>query len=160
MELLVETVGDGARGGFVGYTEDVEASDQTGILGCGALGAVEVGRDGDDSLGDGGSEVGSSSRASLDLATVFGLRVRLPVVGDDFERKVLHAGLDLRIVELAAEEALCVEDGVDEVHRGVTDEMLGVGERDIGMDGAVTLIIGDDLDMVVLPGRNAGECDP
>lgn len=28
-------------------------------------------------------------------------------------------GLDLRIVELAAEEALCVEDSVDGVHRNL-----------------------------------------
>ena len=38
---------------------------------------------------------------------------------------------------------------------GVTDEALGVGERDIGGGGAVTLIVGDDLD-AARGGRGGG----
>lgn len=56
--LLVETVGNGGHGGLVDDTEDVDTSDHTGILGSGTLGVVEVGRDGDDVLGDGGSKIG------------------------------------------------------------------------------------------------------
>jgi hypothetical protein len=46
---------------------------------------------------------------------------------------VLHVGLDLSVGELATDEALCVEDGVDGVHGdlvlcGVTNETLGVSE--------------------------------
>lgn len=115
--LLVEIVGDSGRGGLIDDMGYVEASDRTGVLGGSTLRVVEVCKDGDDGLGDDGSEVGSSSRASLGLAMVPGLRVCLSAVGDDFEREVLHVGLDFSIVELAADEVLRVEDGVDEVHR-------------------------------------------
>ena len=56
-DLLVETVGDGGSGGLVDDTEDVHTGDGTGILGGLTLGVIEVGRDGDDSVVDGGSEV-------------------------------------------------------------------------------------------------------
>lgn len=64
---------------------------------------------------------------------------------------MLHVCLDLRIVELAADEALHIEDGVhcDLVLRGVTDETLDVGERVIGRGGPVILDVGDDIDTVV-----------
>lgn len=57
------------------------------------------------------------------------------------------SGLDLSIVELAADEVLRVEDGVDGVHgdlvlRCVTDETLGAGEGVIGWVGAITLVVG------------------
>lgn len=41
-------------------------------------------------------------------ALVFDLHVQLPVVGDDFEREVLHVSLDLIIAELATDEAKTV----------------------------------------------------
>ena len=108
-----------------------------GVLGSGALRVVNVGRAGTATTAS-GSKVGSSSHPSLGLATAHGLRARLPAVINDFEREVLHVGLDLRIVELAAEEALRVEDGVDEVHRGVTDQTLGVRERVMGRGGPLS----------------------
>lgn len=73
---------------------------------------------------------------------------------------MLHVGLDLRVVELAADETLGVKDSVDGVHRdlilrGVADKTLGVGEGDIGRGGAVTLVVGDDFHSVVLPDTDA-----
>jgi hypothetical protein len=67
---------------------------------------------------------------------------------------VLHVGLDLSIVELAADEALGVEDGVVRVHGDlvlgrVTDQTLGVGEGNERGSGAVTLVVGNDLDAVI-----------
>ena len=47
-----ETVGDSGSGGLVDDTEDVEASDGTGVLGGLPLVVVEVGGDGDDGLLD------------------------------------------------------------------------------------------------------------
>jgi hypothetical protein len=52
------------------------------------------------------------------------------------------------------------EDGVGGIHGdlvlgGVADEPLGVGEGDIGRRGAVPLVVGDDLDAVVLPHADA-----
>lgn len=42
----------------------------------------------------------------------------------------------------------------DLVLRGVTDETLVVGERDIRWGSPVTLVVGDDLDTVILPDTN------
>ena len=56
-DLLVETVGDGSSGGFVDDTEDVKTSDDTSILGGLTLRVVEIGRDSDDSILYGTTEV-------------------------------------------------------------------------------------------------------
>ena len=65
------------------------------------------------------------------------------------------------IVELATNQSFRVEDGVVGVHgdlvlRGVADETLGVGERDIGRGCPVSLVIRNDLDTVGLPGADPG----
>lgn len=60
-----ETVGDGSGGRLVDDTEDVEASNGTGILGSLTLVVVEVGRDGDDSLLDLLAELGLSNLLHL-----------------------------------------------------------------------------------------------
>ena len=56
-DLLVETVGNGSSGGFVDDTEDVKTSDDTSILGGLTLRVIEVGRDSDDSILYGTTEV-------------------------------------------------------------------------------------------------------
>jgi len=73
---------------------------------------------------------------------------------------VLHVRLDILVIETATDETLGIEDGVDGVHGdlvlgGITDETLRVGEGDVGGGGAVTLVVGDNLDTVVLPDGNA-----
>lgn len=47
----------------------------------------------------------------------------------------------LRVVRVHSDLVLC----------GITDETLALGERDIGGCRPVTLVVGDDLDTVVLP---------
>ena len=74
---------------------------------------------------------------------------------------MLHVGLDLSVVELAADEALGVEDGVVRVHGdlvlgGITDQTLGVGEGNEGGGGAVTLVVGNDLNAVISEDTHAG----
>lgn len=52
------------------------------------------------------------------------------------------------------------KDGVNRVHgnlvlSGVTDQTLSVGEGNIGRGSPVTLVIGNDLNTIVLPDTNA-----
>jgi len=147
LNLLVETVGNGSSGRLVDDAEDVEASNETGVLGSLTLRVIEVGGDSDDGVVDGATEVGLGGLAHLgenhggNLLRGEGLLLALELNLDDWfatpvndlEREVLHVGLDLRITELAADQTLCVEDGVDGVHGdlilgGISDETLGVGE--------------------------------
>ena len=98
----------------------------------------------------------------LVLATVLHPDVGLAGLVEDGEGEVLDIGLNLGVAELATDETLRIEDGVVGVHRDlvlgrITDQTLGVGEGDIGRGGTVSLVVGDDLDTVVLPDTDAAE---
>ncbi|GMR52836.1 hypothetical protein PMAYCL1PPCAC_23031, partial [Pristionchus mayeri] len=167
--LLVETVSDSGGRGLVDDSEHVEASDGTGVLGGLTLGVVEVSGDSDDGVLDGRSEEGLSGLLHLDehhggdllggerlvLSLVVDLHLGLATLGrDDLQGPVLHVRLDGLVVELASDESLGVEDGVVGVHGdlvlgGISDETLAVGESDIRGSSAVTLVVGDDLDLAV-----------
>lgn len=193
--LLVKTVGDGSSGGLVDDTEDVQASNKTGILCSLTLRVVEVGGDCDDGVVDGATEVGLSGLPHLDkdhggnllgcecllLALELDLNDRLATLVDDLEGEVLHIGLNLGVVELASDEALCVENCVDWVHRnlvlrGVTDKTFCICEGDESrailalcrmQQGAweysrrgcsVTLVVGNDLDAVISEDADTRVC--
>jgi len=172
--LLVKTVGNGGGSGLVDDTENVEAGNETGILGSLTLRVVEVCGNGDDSVVNGATKVRLGGLAHLgedhgrdllggevlDLALELDLSDGLATLLDDLEGEVLHVGLDLSIVELAANETLGVEDGVVRVHGDlvlgrVTDQTLGVGEGDERGSGAVTLVVGDNLDAVIAEDTHA-----
>ena len=175
LSLLVEAVGDGGGRGLVDDAEDVEARDGAGVLGRLPLGVVEVGGDGDHGVLHLLPEVGLGDLTHLREdhgGDLLGLELLLlPLVlhlddgraagtGDDREGPVLHVALDAGVAELAPDETLGVEDGVGGVHGrlglgGISDEALGLREGDVGGGGAVTLIVGDDLDAVVLPDAHA-----
>eukprot|EP00962_Isochrysis_galbana_P049593 scaffold21094_cov110-Isochrysis_galbana.AAC.2 len=93
----------------------------------------------------------------LGLALVLDLDGRpVTVPRDDLEGEVLDVGLGGRIREPAADEALRVEHCVRGVHGrlvlgGVADHSLRVCERNERWGGAVALVVGDDLDAVILP---------
>ena len=65
-----ETVGDSGGSGLVDDTEDVEASNGTGILGSLTLVVIEVGWHSDNSLGDGFAEFGLSDLFHLWISLV------------------------------------------------------------------------------------------
>ena len=86
--------------------------------------------------------------------------VGLAALVEDSEGEVLDVGLHLGIIEFTADETLRIEDSVVGVHgnlilRGITNETLGVGERDIRGGRAVTLVVRNDFDTVVLPDTDA-----
>jgi NAD-dependent glutamate dehydrogenase len=99
----------------------------------------------------GGDLLGSED---LVLALELDLDGGLASLVDDLEGEVLHVGLNLGIGELAANQALGVEDGVVGVHRdlvlrGVSDETLRVVEGDIAGSDTVALVVGNDVALVV-----------
>lgn len=168
LNLLIKTVGNGGSGGLVDDTQNVQASNETSVLGCLTLRVVEVGGDGDDSVVDGATQVGLGGLThlgehhgrdllwgeGLGLALELNLDVGLATLLDDLEGEVLHVGLDLRVLELAANQPLRIEDGVVGVHGdlvlgGISDQTLGVGKSDEGRGGPVSLVVGNDLNAVI-----------
>mmetsp|Transcript_3648 Transcript_3648/g.10760 ORF Transcript_3648/g.10760 Transcript_3648/m.10760 type:complete len:235 (+) Transcript_3648:1359-2063(+) len=173
--LLVHAVRDGRGRRLVDDALHGHAGDGARVLGRLALRVVEVGRHGDDRVLDLGAEEGLGRGAHLrehhggDLLGREGLGavleldadVRLVVLGHELEGEELLVGLDALLVELAADEALDVEDGVDGVDRGlvlggVADEALRLVERDVGRRRAVALVVSDDLHAIILPHAHAG----
>ena len=165
LDLLVETVGDGGSSGLVNDTEDVKAGNETGVLGSLTLRVVEVGRDRDNGVVNGATEVGLGGLTHLSedhggdllrgellgLTLELNLDDRLAVLVDDLEGEVLHVGLNLGVGELAANQTLGVEDRVLGVHSDlvlgrITDQTLSVSEGNERGRRPVTLVVGDDLD--------------
>jgi len=72
----------------------------------------------------------------LCFITIIDLDEGISELRDDLEREVFYVRLDFRIVVLAADEALGIEDSVEGIKiglifRGVTDETPRVGKGDI-----------------------------
>mmetsp|Transcript_26891 Transcript_26891/g.60289 ORF Transcript_26891/g.60289 Transcript_26891/m.60289 type:complete len:670 (+) Transcript_26891:57-2066(+) len=174
--LLLEPVRDRGRGRLVDDAEHVEASEAAGVLGRLALLVVEVGRHGHDGLGHVAAEVGLGGLLHLDQdhrrdllgAELAGLAVELDldvgpvaVVGDDLERPVLRVAAHRGVAEVAADEALGVKDRVVRVDGrlvlgAVADEALAVlAKGDVRGGRPVALVVGNDLDAVLLPDTNA-----
>ena len=108
----LEAVGQSSSGGLVDDAQDVEAGDLTGVLRGLALCVVEVGRHGDDRVGDlllqvllsvvlelledAGGDLGSGQRLAADLGVPVGAHVAL-----DGRHGVLHVGDSLALGDLA-----------------------------------------------------------
>lgn len=100
------------------------------------------------------STPGHHSRARPPVTYLDHRLVVLPLV--HLERPQLHVGLYYRVVELAADQPLRVENRVDWVHRGlvlgcIADQALTLGEGDIRRRGTVTLVVRYDLNAIILP---------
>ena len=168
--LLVETVGNSSSRWLVDDTHHIEASNDTSILGSLTLRVVEVSRHRDDGILHFAAEVGSGSfthlqedhrrdffrREDLLLTLVFNLDDWLARAVHNREWPVLHVRLHISIRELAANKTLGVEHSVMRVHGhlvlgGITDQTLSVCETDVRRRRTVTLVVGDNLNTVVLP---------
>ena len=173
--LLVQAVGQGRGGGFVDDPLDVQAGDAAGVLGGLALGVVEVGRDGDDRLGDLLAQIRLRVRLELlqDHGADLGRRVALAVGQDDADAVAARVALDLvgdellgvrhlRVVEPAAHEALDRVDGVGGVGDGLAlgqlaDEPLAaLGEGDDRRDRPTALSGRDDGRLAAFHHRHDG----
>ena len=146
---LFEAVGQGRGGGLVDDALDLQAGDLTGVLGGLALSVVEVGRDGDDSLGDGLAQVG--------------LGVSLQLHEDargDFLRGVLLA-VDLR-GPVGAHVALDGGDGAVNVGDGLAlgdlanQDLTGLGEGDDRGGRASAFSVGDDSGLAAFEDGDSG----
>mmetsp|Transcript_27246 Transcript_27246/g.83986 ORF Transcript_27246/g.83986 Transcript_27246/m.83986 type:complete len:254 (+) Transcript_27246:1287-2048(+) len=173
--LLVHAVGDGRRRRLVDDALHRHAGDGARVLRRLALRVVEVRRHRDDRVVHLVAEEGLRRRAHLGedhgrdllgrerLLAVLerDLHVRLVVLRDELEGEELLVGLDGLLVELAADEALHVEDRVLGVDGGlvlgrVADEALaGLVPRDVRRRDAVALVVGDDLHAAVLEDADA-----
>jgi len=175
LSLLVKTVGNGSSGRLVNDTEDVETGNETGVLGSLTLRVVEVGRDGDNGVVNGTTQVGLSGLTHLDqdhsgnllrsellvLTLELNLNDGLGSLLNDLERPVLHIRLDLSIGKTTTDQTLSVEDSVVGVHGdlvlgGITDKTLGVGESNERGGSTVTLVVGDDLNAVITEHTHTG----
>mmetsp|Transcript_7566 Transcript_7566/g.19588 ORF Transcript_7566/g.19588 Transcript_7566/m.19588 type:complete len:663 (-) Transcript_7566:132-2120(-) len=175
--LLVQTIRNGRGSRLVNDTQHIEARNGTSILGGLALTIVEICRHGDHRALD--LPVVTKIRLgnlphldqhhgadllcgkSLPLALVVNLNQRLLSGARlDLEGPHLDVVLDGGVAELAANEALGIEDGVGGVHGhlvlgGITNQALAVGEGDIRGRSTVALVVGNDLHAVILPDTHA-----
>lgn len=74
---------------------------------------------------------------------------------------MFHVALHTRITELTSNKTLGIEHSVGSVHGslglgGISNKTLSLSEGDVRRGGAVSLIVGNDLDTVVLPHADAG----
>lgn len=81
--------------------------------------------------------------------------------GFHFEGPVFHIFLNDLILELSANQSLGIEDGVGGIFGNlvlgsISDQPFVVSEGNIGGSGSVSLIIGNDLNSIVLPDTDAG----
>jgi len=76
--------------------------------------------------------------------------------GDNFERPMLHVGLNGSVGEFSSDQTLGVEDSIMRIHGslglgGISDKTFGLGESNIRRGSTVALVVGNYLDTVISP---------
>jgi hypothetical protein len=168
--LLVETVGESRRRGFVDDALHVETGDLAGVFRGDALGVVEVRRNGDDRFGDLLAEevfrrelqLSENHRGDLRRSVFLAVRENgnAVTVLDDFIGDHLHFFADF--VEAAPHEAL---DGINRVFRIgdclplghlANEAFTGLGYADDRRSSPRAFLVGDDLRLATLHNRDHG----
>ncbi|KAM2637935.1 hypothetical protein EV1_022365 [Malus domestica] len=173
--FLVNAISNDGSSGLIDDTEDIDSGNNSGILGCLTLGVIKVGRNCDNSVLDGAAKVGLGDVTHLDEdhgedflsgeGLVFSLvrdsnHALVTGAGGNLEWPQLHVALDRGIGNSTTNQPLSIEDGVNGVHGdlilgGISDQPLGISKSDIRRGGFVTLVVGNDLNTVVLPDTDA-----
>ena len=169
--FVVKAVGHSGGGRLIDDAQDVQARDAAGVLGGLTLGVVEVGRDGDDGVGDGLAQillgVGLHLRERHGAHLLGGVILALDIDDGtaalallDLVRHSLDLGGALGV--LAAHETLDGEHGVlgvgdSLVLSGLTHDAVAVGtEAHDGRGGAVALGVHDNGRRTALENGHCG----
>merc|ERR1719219_1605480 len=173
--FLVQTISDGSSSRFVDDSEDIEARNDTSILGSLSLRIIEIGWNSHNSVFHGLAQVllssflhfGQNHRRNFFRGEGFVFTLKFN--GDlwflskfhNFKGPMFHVSLYSGVGEISANQTLGVKNSVVWVHghlifSGVSDKPFGVREGHIGGCGSVTLVIGDDFDLSMLEHSNTG----
>ena len=79
----------------------------------------------------------------------------------DFEWPMFHVCLDNGVIEFAADQTLGVENSVVRIFGSlvfgcISNQPFSFCKGDIRRSGSISLIIGDNLDSIILPNTNTG----
>jgi hypothetical protein len=74
---------------------------------------------------------------------------------------MLNVWLNNRILEFSSDQSLSIEDGVEGIFgilifSWISNESLRLSEGDIRWSGSIALVIGNDLNFIVLPASDTG----
>ncbi len=85
------------------------------------------------------------------------------LLANDLERPMLHVRDETIVVHLATNKTLSIEHGIDRIHGslvlcGITDQALGLSERNTRRGGAVSMVVRNYLDTIVLHDADTRIC--
>mmetsp|Transcript_15901 Transcript_15901/g.17744 ORF Transcript_15901/g.17744 Transcript_15901/m.17744 type:complete len:210 (-) Transcript_15901:75-704(-) len=174
MACLIQAICDSGGSRLVDYSQDVESGNGARILGSLPLRVVKIGRDCDNGIFDllaketlgnflhfdqyHGRYFFRLESLSFSLEPDFNHRFGGWSV-NNFERPMSNVTLNRIITEFTADESFCIKDGVLGVSSNlifcrITDQTFFVRKGDIRRSSTVALVIGDNLDFVVLQNSN------
>mmetsp|Transcript_7571 Transcript_7571/g.15800 ORF Transcript_7571/g.15800 Transcript_7571/m.15800 type:complete len:304 (+) Transcript_7571:60-971(+) len=174
--VLIQSVGNGRRGGFIDDAHHIQTSNRSRIFGGGSLTIIKVGRDGNHGVFDWFAQIGFGNFLhfgqdhgrdffSLEL---FGFSLVLHFhercsgrSGRHVKGPMLKIGLDGRLTKFASQETFGIKDSVGGIHGRlrfgrITNQTLRVVEGDVGRSRAIALVIGNNLHTIILPNTDTG----
>jgi len=173
--LFVEPISNSSSCWLIDYSQNIQASDYTSILGCLPLRVIKV--------------CGNSYHGILHLMPkvwlccllhfcqnhctnlfwceglliwfVFYLQFGFSSMVSNFEGPVFHVWLNCWIIVVSTDQSLCIKNGVTWIHCNlifcpISNETFSVCETYIAGGGPITLVIGNDLHFAVLEDPHAG----